>query len=602
MMRSHGGGTLRSTDVGTGVTLAGWVAARRDHGGVVFFDLRDSSGLVQVVVDPEQVRSAAASGDAAGDDLASGGVIGDVVHHIGREWVLQVTGPVRPRPEGTVNPDLPTGEVEVGAATVVVLNRAEAPPFPLSERGDDVDEVLRLRHRYLDLRRPSMQRNLRLRSTVNAALRTAMTERGFVEVETPMLIASTPEGARDFVVPSRLSPGDFYALPQSPQLFKQLLMVGGLDRYFQIARCLRDEDLRGNRQFEFMQYDMEMSFAGQADVQAVVTAAVSAAVEAVTGAPLGDVPTMTWAEAMDRYGSDKPDTRFGMELTDLAGAVAGTEFKAFHADAVKGIRVPGMGDASRSTLDGLVDRAKALGAAGLVWMRVRDGGTLESPVAKFLSDTEQAAIVAALGAAPGDLVLIVAGARRRTNTVLGALRLDLGRPPVTEGGLVPLWVVDFPLFEAIADDGRPVPAHHPFTQPHPDDVGKLGATGDALLDVRSQAYDMVLNGWELGSGSVRIHEPGMQQQIFSLIGMDEAEAQSRFGFLLDAFRYGAPPHAGFAFGVDRLVAVLAGEESIREVIAFPKTQSGADPLTGAPGPIDATQLTELGLRLAPKPT
>jgi aspartyl-tRNA synthetase len=548
---------------------------------VIFFDLRDASGIVQVVIDPDRVTAAD-------------------VHHIGREWVLQVEGEIRPRPAGTVNDDLPTGAVEVAASAVTVLNRAEAPPFPLTERGDDVDEVLRLKHRYLDLRRPSMQRNLRLRSAVNAALRTSMTEQGFVEVETPMLIASTPEGARDFVVPSRLSPGDFYALPQSPQLFKQLLMVGGLDRYFQIARCLRDEDLRGNRQFEFMQYDMEMSFAGQADVQAVVTVAVNAAVEAVTGAPLAEVPTMTWAEAMNRYGSDKPDIRFGMELTDLADAVTGTEFKAFHAAAVKGICVPGHGDASRSTLDGLVDRAKGLGAAGLVWMRVRAGGVLESPVAKFLSEAEQAGIVAALGAGAGDLVLIVAGELRLTNTVLGALRLDLGRPPVSEGGLVPLWVVDFPLFEAIAEDGRPVPAHHPFTQPHPDDVERLDATGDALLDVRSQAYDLVLNGWELGSGSVRIHQPEMQQRIFSLIGMDETEAQSRFGFLLDAFRYGAPPHAGFAFGIDRLVAVLAGEESIREVIAFPKTQSGADPLTGAPGPIDALQLRELGLTVKPR--
>jgi aspartyl-tRNA synthetase len=579
MMRTHGAGELRAADTGTEVTLAGWVASRRDHGGVVFFDLRDSSGLVQVVVDPEQVSA-------------------DDVHHIGREWVLQVTGPVRPRPEGTVNTDLPTGEVEVAASAVVVLNRAEPPPFPLTDRGDDVDEVLRLRHRYLDLRRASMQRNLRLRSTVNSALRASMEAQGFAEIETPMLIASTPEGARDFVVPSRLSPGEFYALPQSPQLFKQLLMVGGLDRYYQIARCLRDEDLRGNRQFEFMQYDMEMAFAGQADVMEVVTRAVSAAVKAVTGAPLPDVATMTWADAMDRYGSDKPDTRFGMELTDLSGAVAGTEFKAFHADAVKGICVPGGGDSSRSTLDGLVDRAKQLGAAGLVWMRVRDGGVLESPVAKFLSETEQAAIVRTLGAAPGDLVLIVAGAKRMTNIVLGTLRLDLGRPPVSEGGLVPLWVVDFPLFESITEEGRPIPAHHPFTQPHPDDRDRLGETGDALLDVRSQAYDMVLNGWELGSGSVRIHQPDLQQQIFSLLGIAPEEAQARFGFLLDAFRYGAPPHAGFAFGVDRLVALLAGEESIREVIAFPKTQSGADPLTGAPGPVDPAQLTELGLQLS----
>ena len=585
MMRSHEAGTIRAEHTDTEVTVAGWVAARRDHGGVVFFDLRDSTGLVQVVVDPEQI---------ADDD----------VHHIGREWVLQIVGPVRPRPSGTVNPDLPTGEVEIAARTLTVLNRADPPPFPVSDRGDDVDETLRLKHRYLDLRRPSMQRNLRMRSAVNAALRTSMVDQGFVEVETPMLIASTPEGARDFVVPSRFSPGEFYALPQSPQLFKQLLMVGGLDRYFQIARCLRDEDLRGNRQFEFMQYDMEMSFAGQADVMAVVTAAVSAAVEAVTGEPLAEVPQMTWADAMERFGSDKPDIRFGMELTDLGDAVAGTEFKAFHAAAVKGICVPGRGDASRSVLDGLVDRAKALGAQGLVWMRVQAGATLESPVAKFLSESEQAAIVSALAAAPGDLVLIVAGERRRTNTVLGALRLDLGRPPVAEGGLVPLWVVDFPLFEAIADDGRPIPAHHPFTQPHPDDVARLDtASGEEFLELRSQAYDMVLNGWELGSGSVRIHDSVMQQRIFSFLGISEEEAQSRFGFLLDAFRFGAPPHAGFAFGVDRLVALLAGEESIREVIAFPKTQSGSDPLTGAPSPLDPEQLRELGLTVkAAKPS
>ena len=502
-----------------------------------------------------------------------------------------------------MNPELPTGEVEVGAATVVVLNRAEPPPFPLSERADDVDEVLRLRHRYLDLRRPSMQHNLRLRSTVNAALRTSMTAQGFVEVETPMLIASTPEGARDFVVPSRLSPGDFYALPQSPQLFKQLLMVGGLDRYFQIARCLRDEDLRGNRQFEFMQYDMEMSFAGQADVQEVVTEAVSAAVEAVTGAPLAEVPTMTWAEAMERFGSDKPDIRFGMELTDLADAVAGTEFKAFHADAVKGICVPGHGDASRSTLDGLVDRAKQLGAAGLVWMRVRDGGTLESPVAKFLSDAEQSAIVGALGAAPGDLVLIVAGAAAATNTVLGALRLDLGRPPVTEGGLVPLWVVDFPLFEAHRR-GRPADPGPPSVHPAASRRPRAGSTPPAM---RSSTCGRRPTTWCSTAGSSAPAASGSTSPRCSsgssgCIGMDEVEAQARFGFLLDAFRYGAPPHAGFAFGIDRLVAVLAGEESIREVIAFPKTQSGADPLTGAPGPIDALQLRELGLAIAPKPT
>ncbi len=584
MMRTHRAGDLRDADAGQVATVAGWVAARRDHGGVLFFDLRDASGVVQVVVDPDQL-----------DDAD--------VHHIGREWVLQVVGDVRPRPEGTVNSDLPTGGIEVGAREVVVLNRAEPPPFPLSDRGDDVDEVVRLRHRYLDLRRASMQRNLRLRATVNEAMRAATAAEGFVEVETPMLIASTPEGARDFVVPSRLSPGDFYALPQSPQLFKQLLMVGGLDRYFQIARCLRDEDLRGNRQFEFMQYDMEMSFAGQEDVIAVVTRAVNAAVSAVTGAELDEIPRLSWVEAMERFGSDKPDLRFGMELTDLGAAVEGTDFKAFHAEAVKGICVPGRGDASRSVLDGLVDRAKSLGAAGLVWMRVQAGPTLESPVAKFLSDAEQEGIITALGAGPGDLVLIVAGGRRRTNEVLGSLRLDLGRPPVTEGGLVPVWVLDFPLFEAVADDGVPIPAHHPFTQPHPDDLDLLrSATGEALLAVRSQAYDLVLNGWELGSGSVRIHQPELQAEIFAILGIDDETAKARFGFLLDAFRFGAPPHAGFGLGLDRLVAILAGEESIRDVIAFPKTQSGADPLTGAPGPIDQASRRELGLGPPPRPT
>jgi aspartyl-tRNA synthetase len=581
MMRSEMVGGLRAADAGKRVTLCGWVAAHRDHGGVVFLDLRDASGIVQVVADP-----------AAITDVE--------VHRIGREWVLRVEGEVRARPDGTVNAELPTGEVEVAASTVEILNEAEPPPFPVTERADDVDEVLRLRYRYLDLRRPQMQDNLRLRATVNAALRSSMAAQGFVEVETPMLIASTPEGARDFVVPSRLHPGAFYALPQSPQLFKQLLMVGGLDRYFQIARCLRDEDLRADRQFEFMQYDAEMSFAEQEDVLGVVTEAVSDAIEAVTGSRPGPYGRMTWHEAMDRYGTDKPDTRFGMELVDLGAVFAETEFRAFQADAVKGFCVPGQGEAPRSTVDALVEDAKRLGAAGLVWMRVRDGGTVESPVAKFLGEQEQKALVDALGAAPGDLVLIVAGERRVANHVLGILRLQLGRPPVNKGGLVLTWVLDFPLFEALDGDGRPIPAHHPFTMPHPDDLTKLDdAEGAALLDVRSQAYDLVLNGWELGSGSVRIHDPAVQQRIFSLLGIEPEQAQARFGFLLDAFRYGAPPHAGFAFGVDRLVALLAGEENIREVIAFPKTQKGADPLTGAPTSIDPLHLRELGLTVKP---
>jgi len=574
MMRTHRAGDLRAGDIGKDVVVCGWVAHRRDHGGKVFVDVRDAAGIVQVVIDP----------GAAGLDVA---------HRLRNEWVLRVEGEVGARPEGTVNDDLPTGKVEVVARTIEVLSEAEPPPFPLDDR-TDVDEVLRLRHRYLDLRRVPMQRNLRLRATVNRAMREAMAEQGFVEIETPMLIASTPEGARDFVVPSRLSPGKFYALPQSPQLFKQLLMVGGMDRYFQIARCLRDEDLRADRQFEFMQLDVEMTFADQEDVLEAVSIAVLAAAEAARpGEVAATIPRMTWHDAMERYGSDKPDVRFGMELVELTELFVATEFRAFAGvEAVKGLRVAGESEFTRSRLDALTERAKSLGAAGLVWMRVRDGGALESPVAKFLSEAEQIGLIDALGAQPGDLVLIVAGDRAMARSVLGQLRLDLGRPPVFEG-LQFLWVVDFPLFEGADDEGRAIPAHHPFTMPHPDDLEHLESSP---LTARSQAYDLVLNGWELGSGSVRIHRPDIQQRIFSMLGIEPEDAQERFGFLLDAFRYGAPPHAGFAVGVDRFVAILAGEENIREVIAFPKTQSGIDPLTNAPTGIDPRQLRELGLR------
>jgi aspartyl-tRNA synthetase len=486
----------------------------------------------------------------------------------------------------------------VGECEVEVLNEAEPPPFPLDERVE-TDEVVRLRHRYVDLRRDRLQRNLRARATANSALRRAMEAQGFVEVETPMLIASTPEGARDFVVPSRLKPGSFYALPQSPQLFKQLCMVGGIDRYFQIARCLRDEDLRADRQFEFMQLDAEASFVGQDEVMAFIGDAIRAATAAVAGAEVGDIPWMTWHDAMERYGTDKPDVRFGMELVELTEVFASTGFKAFAGQAVKGIRLPGGGDMSRKRLDDLTDAAKRWGAKGLVWMRVQ-ADTLDSPVAKFLSEDELAGIRGALAAEPGDLLFLVADDRPIVRQVLGRLRLELGRPPVTEGGLNYLWVVDFPLFEGLGDDGSPLPAHHPFTMPHPEDVDLLSSDDPAdLLRVRSQAYDLVLNGWELGSGSVRIHRSDVQQRIFSLLGINAEEAQARFGFLLDAFRYGAPPHAGFAFGIDRLVALLVGEENIREVIAFPKTQSGTDPLTNAPTPIEPAYLAELGLRTLP---
>ncbi len=572
-------GVLRRAHVGDTVALCGWVANRRDHGGVVFIDLRDAAGLVQVVLDPQVV----------------GGVD---PHGIRAEFVLRVEGVVRDRPDGTVNTELATGEVEVAAAQVEILNASEPTPIPIDDRAN-ADETLRLRYRYLDLRGARLQRNLRLRARVNRALRESLDARGFVEVETPMLIASTPEGARDFVVPSRLSPGAFYALPQSPQLFKQLLMVGGLDRYYQIARCLRDEDPRADRQFEFTQLDAEMSFVDSDDVMEVIGEVVVAAIETATGQPAPTVERLTWHEAMERFGSDKPDLRFGLELVDVTEVFATTEFRAFQAEAVKAIRVPAGAEFGRNKLDGLVDRAKQLGGGGLVWMRVQERGALDSPVAKFLTEPESFGLVDEMGAQAGDLLLLAAGERAVVRRVLGTIRLDLARPPVHVGPMRLVWVVDFPLFEAVVN-GRPVPAHHPFTMPHPDDLGLLDdSSAPALLSTRSLAYDLVLNGWELGSGSVRIHQPELQERIFTLLGIEPEQARSRFGFLLDAFRFGAPPHAGFAFGIDRLVAILSGEENIREVIAFPKTQSGADPLTGAPSPLEAAQLTELGLSVKP---
>ncbi len=569
-MRTDRCGDLRADDVDRSVTLCGWVDRRREHGEhLAFVDLRDRSGVVQLVIDG--------------------------AHDLRGEYVLQVTGSVRLRPNDTANEALPTGAIEIDVDEVTILSTSDPLPFPLDDR-TEVDEVLRLRHRYLDLRRSRLQRNLEVRARVNSAVRTAMEEQGFIEVETPMLIASTPEGARDFVVPSRKEPGSFYALPQSPQLFKQLCMVGGIDRYYQIARCLRDEDLRADRQFEFMQLDAEASFVSQDDVLAFISHAVSSAAEAITGERPGEIPRMSWLEAMERFGTDKPDIRFGMELVELTEVFAATEFRAFQAPCVKGIRVPGGAETSRNRLDEITDQCRSWGAKGLVWMKVTEDG-LNSPVAKFLTDDEQSALAAVMDAEVGDLILIVADERRAARHILGLLRIELGRPPVTEGGLHFLWVVDFPLFEGIDDAGNPIPAHHPFTMPHPDDMDALDR-GD-LLDVRSQAYDLVLNGWELGSGSVRIHQREVQEQIFAILGIGAAEAQAKFGFLLDAFRYGPPPHAGFAFGMDRLTAVLAGEENIREVIAYPKTQSGADPLTGAPTPIDDRQLEELGLRVMP---
>jgi aspartyl-tRNA synthetase len=571
-MRTHWCGELRTEHIGSVVSVCGWVARRREHGEhLAFVDVRDRTGLIQCVVDH--------------------------AHDLRSEYVVRITGTVRARPDGTVNPQLATGEVEVGDCTVEILNVAEPPPFPLDDR-TEIDEVVRLKYRYLDLRRERMQRNLTIHSTVNSAVRRAMERQGFIEVETPALMASTPEGAREFLVPSRQSPGSFYALPQSPQLWKQLLMVGGLERYYQIARCLRDEDLRADRQYEFMQLDAEASFVDQEDVLAFISEAVLDAAEAVTGERPSTIERMTWHDALNRFGVDKPDLRFGMELVDLADVFAGTEARVFQAPVVKGIRAAGAAEAlTRNKLDGLTDRAKQMGAKGLAWFKVRDGGALDSPLTKFLGDAEQRALVSTMEAVEGDVLLLVADEWMTTCEVLGQLRNDLGRPPVYEGPYRFVWVVDFPMFVGLSDEGRPKPAHHAFTHPHPDDADRLESDP---MSVRSQAYDLVLNGWELGSGSIRIHDPDLQQRVFNLLGIDEEEANKRFGFFLTPFRYGAPPHGGFAFGMERLVAILAGEENIREIVAFPKTQSGADPMTGAPTPVDERQLTELGLRLLPR--
>jgi aspartyl-tRNA synthetase len=559
-------GSVSTSLIGQTVTVCGWVAKRREHGEhLAFLDVRDHTGILQVVVDGTvDARS---------------------------EYVVRVTGTVSHRPEGTVNDRLVTGEVELTECTVEILASAEAPPFQLDDR-IDTDEQVRLRYRFLDVRRDAMQRNLRLRAAVNRSLRAAMDEQGFCEVETPLLWAPTPEGAREFVVPSRLHPGEFYVLPQSPQIAKQLLMVGGFDRYYQIARCLRDEDLRADRQFEFTQLDMEASFVTQDDVMAFVSRAVLDAAEAATGVRPGPIESMSWTAALDLYGTDKPDLRFGMQLCDLSEVFAATDVKAFGASTVKALRLPGGAELSRSRLDQLTDAAKELGAKGLAWFRITSDG-LDSPLARFLDDTESQAIRNVDGAEVGDMVFCVADEYAAACKVLGALRVTLGSRPVGEGPHHYVWVTEFPLFEGIDDDGNLLAAHHPFTMPHPDDLELLSSDP---VKVRSQAYDLVLNGWELGSGSVRIHRADIQSQVFSALGISDEEAENRFGFLLGAFKYGAPPHAGFAFGIDRLVAIFAGEENIREVIAFPKTQSGSDLMTGAPKSITARQIRDLHLK------
>jgi len=578
-MKTIGAGELRSENTGDTVTLAGWVARRRDHGGVIFIDLRDASGIVQVVLNPE-------------DDPASE----EVLHGLRSEFCIQITGTVRSRPEGTTNDDLPTGAVEVVGEVLDVLSTSAPLPFQIDERVD-VDEVLRLQYRYLDMRRTRMAENLKARSKAIGAMRRVMDRDGFLEVETPTLIVSTPEGARDMLVPSRLRPGNFYALPQSPQLFKQLLMIGGVERYYQVAKCYRDEDFRADRQIEFTQLDFEGSFWGQDDVLAELEQIVAEVVLELRGEAL-ELPLqrLTYGEVMDRYGTDKPDLRFGMEITDLSDVFAGTEFKAFAGvldsdGTVRGVNGGALG-LSRSGLDSLVSRAQELGAKGLVWMVVEEDGSLRSPVAKFLSDRELDGIKAALSADAGDTLLIAADDASVVGRVLGRLRLDIGQPEGSDE-LAFAFVVDFPVFD-VDEDGSLSPAHHPFTDP-----GDLEALVDSPETAVSKAYDLVLNGSELGSGSVRIHDPEVQAKVFEVMNIAPDEAKARFGWFLEALRYGTPPHAGFAIGIDRLVSILRDEPNIREIIPFPKTQTGADPLTGSPGRVDELQLIELGINIRP---
>ena len=575
-LRTDYAGSITSDRIDDLVRLAGWVDRRRDHGGVIFFDLRDTSGLVQVVVDPSQLPD-------AGD--------------LKMEFTVSVAGAVRARPEGTVNPDMETGEVEVVASEITVLSAADTLPFMINDR-IDVDERIRLQYRYLDLRRPRMAANLRARSKAVHAMRETLDDLGFLEIETPTLIRSTPEGARDMLVPSRLSKGSFYALPQSPQLFKQLLMVGGVDRYYQIARCYRDEDFRSDRQLEFTQLDIEGAFWGQDDVLDTLEQVIVSVVSQARGLTIPrPFPRLTYEESMERYGTDKPDLRFEMEIIDLGGVFSSSEFRAFSGalgsgGVVRGINAGGLG-LSRSGLDSLVDRAQQLGAKGLVWLVVEEDGSLRSPVAKFLTDDEKAAVKQSLAAAPGDVLLLAADAPKVVGNVLGQLRLELGRPDGHDE-LSFLWVVDFPVFEE-TEGGDLVPAHHPFTSPVSVDEMR-----DNPKEAVSKAYDLVLNGSELGSGSVRIHDPEIQKQVFEVLGISDQEAESRFGWFIKALRYGTPPHAGFAVGIDRLLAILQGEQSIRDVIPFPKTQTGTDPLTQSPTQVDDFQLIELGVDLRPE--
>ena len=581
--RSHHCGLLTAAEAGQQVTLSGWVAKRRDHGGLIFIDLRDRSGIVQIVIDTE----------TAGDSFK-------VAEDMRNEFVVSITGCVRLRTEDTINRNIPTGEIEVEASSLEILNSAKTPPFYIQD-GVDVDENVRLRYRYLDLRRPEMQKNLILRHKVTKLMRDFLDNRSFIEIETPMLTKSTPEGARDYLVPSRVNPGKFYALPQSPQIFKQLLMVSGMERYFQIARCFRDEDLRADRQPEFTQLDMEMSFVESEDVMEMMEGLISYIFKGALDRDL-EVPfkRLTWDEAMDRYGSDKPDLRFDMELVDMSEAVKGSDFKVFNAvleDAgqVKAINVKGYGNIARRELDGLVEFVSIYGAKGLAWVMVNEDGSIKSPIAKFFSDEQMKAILSTGAAVPGDLLLFVADKKAVVAQALGALRLEMAKRLglIDEDKLAFAWVVDFPMFEYDEEDKRFVAMHHPFTSPRDEDLQYLESDPGRVY---AKAYDMVLNGTEIGGGSIRIHRRDVQKEVFAAIGLTDEQAREKFGFLMDAFEFGAPPHGGLAFGLDGLIMIMAKRPSIRDVIAFPKTQSASCLMTQAPNDVEEKQLRELHIR------
>ena len=587
-MRSHYCGQVDRSLIGEDIAVAGWVHRRRDHGGVIFVDLRDREGLLQVVFDPADEAMFAQAERLRG------------------EYVLAVHGRVRPRPEGTVNPNLPTGEVELAASRLTVLNRAKTPPFHHEE---NAGEDLRIRYRYLDLRREEMQRNLRTRHAITRAIRDFLDGNGFVDLETPILTKTTPEGARDYLVPSRTQPGRFFALPQSPQLMKQLLMMSGFDRYYQIAKCFRDEDLRADRQPEFTQVDIETSFMDEEAIMTVMEDLIRGVFKSVLGVELRNpLPRLTWREALQRYGTDAPDLRNPLVLTEVGDLLRGVEFRVFAGPAsdpgsrVAVLRVPGGADVSRGAIDGYTELAARHGAKGLAWIKVIDRAAgadgLQSPILKFLPDEVVERVLDRAEAASGDIVFFGAGKARVVNDTLSAVRQRLGRDRgLIRDGWAPLWVVDFPLFEADGEGGW-TSTHHPFTAPCAHDPDALRADPGNTL---SRAYDMVLNGTEIGGGSVRIHKPEIQSAVFELLGIDATEAEEKFGFLLTALEFGCPPHGGIAFGLDRLVMLMLGAESIRDVIAFPKTQTASDPLTGAPSPASTAQLREVGIRLrAPK--